>query len=554
MSEEAKGRSGPIIGSVGYFDALHQGKRMAQILPNPSGYAYSEGISVLAKKAKETLSSIYEDLCTREEILRYIPADRRSRLGELVGELDSIYQLSGGFDNTASSCQGLLGAAFFSSGSMATDRERSTAEELLSGGGESGLSPFERVSLLREVSLWGMAFAAGGNVAKETFLKELNQIHSGSTFLEEIWTAQRYRESPWEFCGQNGYELGSEAYIKDLEEQVISGGFLGTDLAGQIRAELEEIYREMEADIITNLSANNYITDELGDEVEAALRELSGCGSMQADALLPEVKKLCWYTPIDPAKVRRLQELLNQLELGEKLQEDGVYGYKTSNAVQSVCQKTQEMEAQEGNTLDILNTMLLNSAGSLATLIVRGADIHNMTEEGTYPNKSMGTRRTYRVHSRKKVPITTLNPDYVQISQKAQKLLNQCEDLKRLGKSMGNALSVLGGIPELIAMVETIQADTRDADGKIGRQSVSAGGAFAGYLSGGIAAAKVGKTIVKLTRLGTPAGWASIILFEVVAPYLFPSAGKWLGEKAGDFVADLWEGIQEWEFDEARIK
>lgn len=212
-----------------------------------------------------------------------------------------------------------------------------------------------------------------------------------------------------------------------------------------------------------------------------------------------------------------------------------------------------ELEAQEGNTFDILNNIINNAAGSLAILFVRGAKIQKRTE-GSYPNKSMGTRRTYRVHSRKRVPITTLNPDYVQISQKTQKLLNQCEDLKRLGKSMGNTLSVLGGIPELIATVETIQADTRDADGKIGRQSVSAGGAFAGYLSGGIVAAKVGKTIVKLTRLGTPAGWASIILFEVVAPYLFPSAGKWLGEKAVDFVADLWEGIQEWEFDEARIK
>lgn len=238
--------------------------------------------------------------------------------------------------------------------------------------------------------------------------------------MEEIWTAQRYREAPWEFCGQNGYELGSEVYIKDLEEQVISGGFLGTDLAGRIRAELEQIYREMEADIITNLSANNYITDELGDAMEAALHELSSYGSLYGDALIPEVKKLCWYTPIDPAQVRRLQELLNQLELGDKLLEDGVYGRKTSETLQRFCQKTQEMEAQEGNTLDILNTMAMNSADSLATILERGATIQKRTV-GRYPDKKMGTRSTYRVHSRKRVPITTLNPDYVQISLRKHK-------------------------------------------------------------------------------------------------------------------------------------
>lgn len=332
---------------------------------------------------------------------------------------------------------------------------------------------------------------------------------------------------------------------------MLPGGFPKTGVASQIRAELEEIYREIEADILTNLSQNNYITDDLGREMEAALRELSLCGSLRCDALIPEVKKLCWYTPIDSEKVRRLQALLNQLELGEKLQEEGVYGVKTSNAVQSVCQKTQEMDAQEGNTLDILNTMLLNSAASLATLIGLGGDIHNMTEKGTYPNKKMGTRRTYRVHSRKRVPITTLNPDYVQIAPKTQKLLNQCKELKKVSGKTGNALIGLGITTEFFNMIEAIQEDTRDADGKLGEKGVSAGGSFLGYVGGVAVAVKVGKNILNVARLASPYGWASILLFEVVVPYLFPSMGKSLGRK---FIEDLWEGIQEWEFDEARIK
>lgn len=72
-----------------------------------------------------------------------------------------------------------------------------------------------------------------------------------------------------------------------------------------------------------------------------------------------------------------------------------------------------------------------------------------------------------------------------------------------------------------------------------------------GYVGGVAATVKVGKNILGIARLASPYGWASILLFEVFAPYLFPSMGKSLGR---EFIEDLWEGIQEWEFDEARIK
>lgn len=56
---------------------------------------------------------------------------------------------------------------------------------------------------------------------------------------------------------------------------------------------------------------------------------MEGAGVLHATALLPPLKSLCWYTEIDPEKVRRLQALLNQMELGDQLLEDGVYGKET---------------------------------------------------------------------------------------------------------------------------------------------------------------------------------------------------------------------------------
>lgn len=69
------------MGSGGYFAALHQGRLVAQVLPDVHAYGYSQGILALSKRAKDALTCVYEDLCNNQEILRYIPEDRRSLLG-----------------------------------------------------------------------------------------------------------------------------------------------------------------------------------------------------------------------------------------------------------------------------------------------------------------------------------------------------------------------------------------------------------------------------------------------------------------------------------------
>jgi hypothetical protein len=80
-----------------------------------------------------------------------------------------------------------------------------------------------------------------------------------------------------------------------------------------------------------NERENNYITDETAKNLKSAVGELERCGISTGSAG-SEIEKLAWFVGGDPAKIRQLQSKLNQLNIGEHLTEDGVYGKKTLEA------------------------------------------------------------------------------------------------------------------------------------------------------------------------------------------------------------------------------
>lgn len=258
MSEEVRGGQGQIFGSMAYFAALHQGRLLGEILPSLSSCDYPGAIRDLGARASGVLQEIYAELNSHREILAYLSERRRGRLLTLLGELEEICRLDGGGEQTASLCEALLAAGAYSA-SVASEHERSAAGELLGGGGKSGLNPFERLTALQEAASWGMLFASGGDRAKELFLEELTSINSAPTFLQDVWSEYHYREAPSEYCGQNGCEFCTESYVGCLGEQVFPGG-IPEHLAGQIREELREIFREIEADVF-RAHGGNYVRE-----------------------------------------------------------------------------------------------------------------------------------------------------------------------------------------------------------------------------------------------------------------------------------------------------
>ena len=81
-----------------------------------------------------------------------------------------------------------------------------------------------------------------------------------------------------------------------------------------------------------NERENNYITDDTAKNLKSAVSELERSGISTGSAS-SKIEKLAWFVGGDPAKIRQLQNKLNQLGVGEHLTEDGVYGKKTARNV-----------------------------------------------------------------------------------------------------------------------------------------------------------------------------------------------------------------------------
>ena len=104
-----------------------------------------------------------------------------------------------------------------------------------------------------------------------------------------------------------------------------------------ITSSLENIAKEIERDLEQGLRDNDYIRDENADNLRAALKQLERCG-VRCYSLEKRVDDLAWFVGGDPDKIRQLQQKLNELGIGERLKEDGVFGAKTRKAMAKLVQ------------------------------------------------------------------------------------------------------------------------------------------------------------------------------------------------------------------------
>ena len=87
-----------------------------------------------------------------------------------------------------------------------------------------------------------------------------------------------------------------------------------------MRAKYSGIYHK-------NEHANNYITDDTARNLCAAVSELERCG-ISTGISDSSIAQLAWFVGGDPAKILQMQRALNDLGIGQRLAEDGVYGEK----------------------------------------------------------------------------------------------------------------------------------------------------------------------------------------------------------------------------------
>ena len=108
----------------------------------------------------------------------------------------------------------------------------------------------------------------------------------------------------------------------------------------------------MERDLDNAIRENDYVTDETADRLKAAINELDHCG-VSTGSLNSKIDKLAWFVGGDPGKIKQLQRALNDLGVGQRLEEDGVYGEKTETAIDRLINSVPEV-LKDPNKLRLL--------------------------------------------------------------------------------------------------------------------------------------------------------------------------------------------------------
>ena len=103
------------------------------------------------------------------------------------------------------------------------------------------------------------------------------------------------------------------------------------DYDGALRDSLTHIANQLQRDLARNERENNYITDETARKLRDAVSELGHCG-ISVGFADSSIERLNWFVGGDADKIRRLQSKLNELGVGQRLEEDGVYGKETKAA------------------------------------------------------------------------------------------------------------------------------------------------------------------------------------------------------------------------------
>ena len=210
---------------------------------------------------------------------------------------------------------------------------------------KSRFSGSEAVDLLKDAAKWSIDSAAGRDAKKREFLEAVAQGSISSRFLEDVAEEYQNQSSRQSYEGKCGHTVGSRSYMEHMEAQVfgtVVSGFGNPDYERFLRDALRSVADQLERDLDNAIRENDYITDETAAILKAVVGELDNCG-ISTGSLNSKIEKLAWFEGGDPTKIKELQKALNNLGVGQRLKEDGVYGEKTKAAISLVIDKTPEL-------------------------------------------------------------------------------------------------------------------------------------------------------------------------------------------------------------------
>ena len=339
MSKEATGQMGTIIGSDMYWSRVNHTTMFGGLMGSKT--SYQAALRQLGTKAAAAIEEIYEDLSNLGRQIRYLSSSDRNALAKQVEGLYDICKMGGISARHNSECVQGLNLSIMSpwTQKFRNEREIKRAIDIIN---KSQYSRTEALKLLCEAAKWGVAFACGSDRAKRAFIEAAAQGNNDS-FLQDVVDEYQGLARHQRYEGKCGHPVGSRIYMTHMERRVfgtelpilICAASGNPDYEMLIKDALNSVVDQLGRDLDNAIRENDYITDETAAKLKLVVAELDRCG-VSTGWLNSKIEKLAWFEGGDPAKIKELQRALNNLGVGQHLEEDGVYGQKTELAVDKV--------------------------------------------------------------------------------------------------------------------------------------------------------------------------------------------------------------------------
>lgn len=356
-------------------------------------------------------------------------------------------------------------------------------------------------------------------------------------------------------------DIGSDSYLQSKCRPIFKSIFSDplSNISQRIRQDLYNIAGQITADIDLGLHLHHYVRDENGDALRGAVNELGRCGCGNISFYSSKIQTLCWYREISSSNVLALQKALNKTSGSAKLTEDGVYEEKTSN----VWNNFMDILAHGSfPSLTIINPLQTDLTGIKIESVLKHKKktpwlIQNLPESklpDTYwqtflfdTNKTGNQALFYfdaphphhnYYHWNYHPDGPTLIPlgDHVAITEEAFLKLAYFERDAKVVKIAGRILLVTGAALDAIELGTTMYADLNDADGKIGRSTITTAASIAGEWGGSIAGAKLGA--MAGATLGSVLPGPGTLVCGFVGGLAGGIAGAVAGDAFGNWVAE----------------
>jgi hypothetical protein len=496
--------------------------------------------------------------------VRYIPREQRENLIKVLLGLHDICKMSSAGSGRCDDCVSILSLSSYDTrpASRADDREIEEAVKLIWDG--NFMNRRDRMETIEKAMDWGERSAAG-NLEHTLFLRSVLQGRS-CDFLKDVWQRLRYEDDSRQFAGRYGREIGSTEYIDQMEQHIFGrdlpnfyGGHSGDRAYGRLVTQsLEAIQNQIERDVEQGERDNDYMRDENAQRLKNAIKSLERCG-IRCYALEDKITKLQWFVGGDPDKIQQLQQKLNELGIGERLKEDGVYGKKTNASIgklmdslrgsvpslawidplQSAHTKIYSMPINSnGTAYSSLRDLSPRSANPKGTTVFR-ADAPHSGANFFHINIVEGRSIKNGQYVASELQLNHLNElNHTGISDDAYTVLKNFNGVVKKIRVAGRVLAVTRVALDALELYQTIEIDTHDADRKIGKLTYSEIASIGGSWTGGALGAKGG------ALLGASIGSAifpgvGTAIGGVAGGLILGIVGSITGDKLGNYVVDI---------------